>query len=76
MEDSGLHLPKVNCRLKIVDQRVFALYASVSQFADFLAVESFPSLTVQVLVEGDHEDGVAHVDEGVPYVAIVFEVDG
>lgn len=74
-EHSGLHFPQVDCGLKIVDEGVLALNAAVGQLADLLRVESFPGLSMQVLVESNHKNGVTHIDEGVTNVAVILQID-
>jgi len=75
VEDRWLDFAHVDCRLKIVDERLLALNASVGQLADLLRVEAFPHLAGEVIEQLHHKKGVAHVDEGVPHVAVVLEVD-
>ncbi len=60
---------------KIVDKALLALEAPVGQLANLLRVEPLPGAPVQVLVQGQHVERVRHVDEGVPHVAVVLQVD-
>ena len=52
------------------------LDAGVADVAHFLAVEPLPLALVEPLGEGQDVLGLHHVDEGVPHVALVLEVDG
>jgi len=52
------------------------LKSSVGYLADLLRVEPLPRLRVQVKVKRNDEDRVDEVDEGVPNVAVVLQVDG
>lgn len=75
LEDCRLDLPQVDCGLKIVDQLLLALNAAVGQLANFLGVEALPLLAGQVFVQLHDKGRVAHVDKGVPHVAVVLQVD-
>lgn len=60
----------------LLDEVALALDAPVGNLADLLRVERFPRLIVQVFVEGHDENGVDEVDEGVPNVAHIVQVQG
>ena len=75
VEDRWLDFAHVDCRLKIVDECLLALNASVGQLADLLRVEAFPHLAGEVGKKLRYEKGVPHVDEGGPHVAVVLKVD-
>ena len=58
----------------VLNKVSLALDASIGNLANFLRVEGLPRLVVQVLEEGHDVDRVDKVDEGVPDVAAVVQV--
>ena len=70
-----LYFPHVDCWLKIVDEGLLALDATVGQLADLLRIEALPILTIQVLVQRNNINWVTHVDEGIADVTVVLQVN-
>lgn len=58
--------------LEVVHEGDGALYASVRQRADLFAVEHFPALAVELMVEIGNELRVEEVNEGIAHVAGVL----
>lgn len=75
VKDSRFYLPHVDCCLKIVDEGLLTLNPSVGKFADFLRVEAFPHLPGQISEKTYDEVRIPHVDERIPDVAVVLQVD-
>lgn len=70
-----LYFPHVDCWLKIVDEGLLALDATVGQLTDLLRIEALPILTIQVLVQRNNINWVTHVDEGIADVTVVLQVN-
>jgi len=60
---------------KIMFQCLFTLNPSVSNFANFIWVKTFPLLRVEIEVKLDNKEGMHEIYKGVPDVAFVFEID-
>ena len=61
--------------LKVLDQRQLALDSAIRNRAHFFRVEFRPSLPVKVLHERRNGMRAGHVDERIPHIALVLEVD-
>lgn len=72
LKNCWLHLPSVDCGVKIVDEGGLALDSAISQLANLFRVESFPCLAVKVVVKSYYKEWIDHVDERVTNVATVF----
>ena len=76
VEDERLDLAGVvpAAAVNLLDEVALALDAPVGNLADLFRVERFPRLVVKVFVEGHDENGIDKVDERVPDVAHVVQV--
>ena len=76
IKDQRLHLSGLVATVVVhfLNKIAFALNAAVSDLADFLRIERFPRLIVQVFIEGNNKDGIDEVDEGVANIAHVVQV--
>ncbi len=79
VEDQGADLPvalipKV-ALLEMVNQVLLALDASIGDLAYLLRVEALPGLSVELFKELKYVDRFDKIDEGVPNIALVFEID-
>jgi len=75
LKNRGLHLPSVDCGVKIVDEGGLALNSAVGQLTNLFRVKSLPGLAVKVVVKSHYKEWINHVDERIANVATVFEVD-
>ena len=55
---------------------MLTLHARVRDLTDFAAIEVRPALSVELAVKCNQVLGVDEIDEGIPDVAFVFEVNG
>lgn len=76
IHDQGLDLSRLRLLVHVLDQVTLALDSPVGDLADLLRVESFPSLVIQVLVEGHDVNGIDEVDEGISNVAAIVQIEG
>ena len=74
LENEWLDFAGLWLLVDVLDKVSLALNAPIGNLADFLGVEGLPRLVVQVLEEGHDVDWVNKVDEGVPDVAPVVQV--
>eukprot|EP00962_Isochrysis_galbana_P058164 scaffold31013_cov110-Isochrysis_galbana.AAC.7 len=61
---------------EVCDERVLALDARVVDLGDLVRVEAAPLAAVEFLVESGQVVVRGEIDEGVPDIALVLEVDG
>lgn len=61
---------------EVVFKRLFTLNSAISDFANFIAIKFFPLLVIEHFKEFKDVYGIYEVDEGVPHIAPIFEVDG
>ena len=74
-QDQGLDLSCLDGVGKILNKAGLALNSPVGQLADLLRVEALPRASIQVVIQGQHPNGVAQVNEGVAHIAIVLQVN-
>lgn len=61
---------------EVLDHALLALNPRVRDVANLLAVELLPSMAIELPHKRSDVLGLYEVDEGVPDVAVVLEVDG
>ena len=75
VEEQWLHLALLGLLVDVLHEVALALDPPERDLADLLRVEAVPRLVVHVLKEGHDVDRINEVDEGVPDVAPVVQVE-
>ena len=75
LKDERLDLSRIGLLLvHVIDEVTLALQPAVGDLANLLRVEGLPRLVVQVLIEGNDEEGVDEVYESVADIASVIQI--
>jgi len=75
LNNQGLHSSILCLAREVFVEVLFALDSAISDFADFLWVESLPWLSIEVLIKRNNEERVNKVDKGISDITVVLQVN-